>query len=208
MTLPLKWWEEERQDQNQQLRSKRETSTIIGQISYPGMIGSTPANHPVMMNSSSSNLHGQKRSQLVVQSVGVQENGVHSLSNSHQVNGSSQNASNDVYNSSLANTSKTQYNPYQVEVRANGSNVLINTSDGYQYPLDPSVYGGCTGGGFDSRAGSWSCLTGKLEPKSKMFYLLSTLIVLGIAIMILTLIAAIVVFYQCEYKWTLSLSGW
>lgn len=138
---------------------------------------------------------------MVVQSVGVQDNGGQSSNNGHLVNGSPATpASNGRYSYNSSNsTGQIQYNPYQVEVRANGSNVLLSTAalDPYQYPIDP-VYG-CTRD-FGTRAGSWSCLTWSgLEPKSKMFYLLSTLIILGIVVMILTLIAAIVVFYQCEY---------
>ena len=155
--------------------------------------------NPTMMNGSRTNSYGiQNHSQMILQPVRencVQQplsNNGHHNQNQNQINGSNGQVA---YNSSN--------NSYQVEVRANGSNVLLTNGDHqYQYPIDPS-YGSTCPENYGPRIGSWSCINSSsnagLElPKSKMFYLLSTLIVLGIVTMILTLISAIVIYYQCE----------
>ena len=196
MTLPLNWWEGGGSDE-----SKRKSISDALTISGQGILTNPTGHHQQVIMNSSSNLYSlqQQKPSQIVQPLGVQENGQSSGNGhhpsilGHQINGSSTNPSNGhSYSSS---------NQYQVEVRSSGSNVLLTSESGhpvlsdaqYQYPLEP-VYG-CRG--LDSNPGSWLCFTG-LEPKSKMFYLLSSLIIMGIAIMILTLIAAVVVFHQCE----------
>lgn len=197
MTLQLNWWEGGSDE------SKRKSISDALTISGEGILTNPTGHHQQVIMNSSSNLYGlqQQRPSQNVQPLSVQENGQSSGNGhhpsilGHQVNGSS--ATNPRNGHSYSSS-----NQYQVEVRSSGSNVLLTSESGhpvlsdpqYQYPLEP-VYG-CPG--LDSNPGSWSCFTG-LEPKSKIFYLLSSLIIMGIAIMILTLIAAVVVFHQCEF---------
>lgn len=196
MTLSLNWWEGGGSDESKR-KSINDGLTISGQgiLTNP-----TGHHHQVIMNSSSNLYSLQQRPSQIVQPLGVQENGQssgnghHPSIPGHQVNGSS--------TTNPSNGHSYSSSQYQVEIRSSGSNVLLTSESGhpvlsdaqYQYPLEP-VYG-CHG--LDSNPASWLCFSG-LEPKSKMFYLLSSLIIMGIAIMILTLIAAIFVFHQCEF---------